>query len=251
MTHVHAPTAKLLVVCSLFLLAALTGPARAELPSKSKTDEENAAIMADIQKSYDDATRVVKGSTSPEEIPQKAKYSELIRFYEEDHQSLSKALSSEDDAVLREASANDKYVSDQQLLWYKQSFAPICASMKDANGYALAEQVQVLVEQADKVRLQQYEQILNQLSKAGRQQVDDYIDQVITPRLTVTLVDSLKIAKAHPDLYKLKMEHRCYYYRNGVVHPDVQAAIDAIRSKSDDEGLILQESSSSYSAEFE
>lgn len=234
-----------------FYFAIIGSMADAELPSEANSPERNSAIVAEIEKSYQEASSKIVGSETPEKVPLRTKLGQLIRYYDSDHRYLKSILSSEDDAILRAASAKDKQAREEEGIWYMQSYTPLCSTMQTLDGYVLAKMVDSLSEAASVRILERYQQTMNQLSPDGRQTVMEYVAKTITPALTLSVLDTLQFAQKHPDVYRLKAEHRCHYYLTGRQHPDVQKAIDALQ---DDASLVMdieQSSSSAVSAELE
>ena len=197
-----------------FLLATL-------LAASTGLGDEQECEPITVRESPDLYNRI-EGSIEPEKIPDFLKYRMFVAMYNVYIDEFVQELSPRDHAILNALSAGTEYWQVSQNARYGQEFLNLCANRLKMDAVILAQESERIAVESKARGADRTRQAIESLSSAGRQMVERFIEETITPKLSFPLTNSVDLALKDPDDFMYNLEISCHVAINGEYPPEVQ-----------------------------
>lgn len=173
----------------------------------------------------------IEGSTEPENIPDFMKYRVFVTMYNIYIDELVQELSTRDHAILNALSVGTEYWQTSENARYVQEFLSLCTNRSKMDAVTLARESERIASEFNTRGADRTRQAIESLSSAGRQTVERFIEETITPKLSFPLTNSVDLALKDPDDFMYGLEIMCHTYINGEPPPEVQRMMECLRQQ--------------------
>ncbi len=171
----------------------------------------------------------IEGSTEPENIPDFMKYRVFVTMYNIYIDEFVQELSSRDHAILNALSVGTEYWQVSENARYGQEFLNLCTNRLKMDAVILARESERIAVESNARGADRTRQAIESLSSAGRQMVERFIEETITPKLSFPLTNAVDLALKDPDDFMYNLEISCHVAINGEYPPEVQRRMECLR----------------------
>ncbi len=206
-----------------FLLATL-------LAASTGLGDEQECEPITVRESPDLYNRI-EGSIEPEKIPDFLKYRMFVAMYNVYIDEFVQELSPRDHAILNALSVGTEYWQISENARYVQEVLSLCTNRSKMDAVTLARESERIASEFNARGAHRTRQAIESLSSAGRQTVERFIEETITPKLSFPLTNSVDLALKDPDDFMYDLEIMCHTYINGEPPPEVQRMMECLRQQ--------------------
>ncbi len=173
----------------------------------------------------------IDGSIEPEKIPYFLKYAIFVHMYNGYRDQLVQELSPRDDAILNALSIGTDNWEVSENDRYGREFLNLCINKSKMDAVTLARESERIAAESNARGADRYRQAIESLSTAGRENVERFVEETITPKLSLPLTDSVDFALEDPDSFMYNLEISCHIAINGEPPPGVQRMEECFRQQ--------------------
>lgn len=174
---------------------------------------------------------VYDGSTEPDMIPDHVKYRIFESMYNVYLDKLVQELSARDHAILDALITEREYWQLSENARYEREILGLCAQWSNMDPVTVAVEYERIAEEFNARGADRTRQAIEALSGEGRQVVEKFIAETITPQLSYPRTNSVDSAKEDPDSITSHMEIMCHTITYGEPPPEIQRVMDCLRQQ--------------------
>lgn len=206
---------------------------------ESRADEEQCPPIQTVESP--DLYYRYEGQTEPDKIPDHLKYRMFVGTYNVYLDELVQNLSRRDHAILSnlKVDADNWRIADSEQ--YGRDFLNLCTSSSNMDAVEYAQEYERIAAQSNNRYVERVRKAFNLLSSDGRQLVENYIAEKITPELSHPIKTGVDYALEDPEQTLFEREFMCYMQINGEHPPEVARFIECSRrqfeAESDNDGF--------------
>jgi len=172
-----------------------------------------------------------EGATEPDKIPDHRKYRVFVMKYNVYLDELVQKLSTQDHAVLHnlKISEDGARVTDNDL--YGQAFLNLCATSIHMDAVTYAKEAKRIADESNDRFVLRVEQAFASLSSNGRQLVEQYIAEEITPSQSHQIKTIVDYAIEDPEQILFHRELTCHQQMTGELHPILKRTMECAQQR--------------------
>lgn len=170
-----------------------------------------------------------EGETEPDKIPDHLKYRRFVGVYNIYLDELVQHLSRQDHAILSNLKIDAdtwRFADNEQ---YSRDFLNLCTSSSNMDAVAYAREYERIAAESNNRFAERVRRAFNSLSSDGRQLVENYIAEKITPKLSHPIKTAVDYALEDPEQTLFQRELMCYMQINGEPPPKLARMIECSR----------------------
>ena len=173
----------------------------------------------------------IEGSIEPDKIPSWLKYRMFVIMYDIHVNDLIQKLSPKDHAILNNLSVETEHWQVMENVRYGDEFLDLCAKSSSMDTVALAREYERIAAESNNRAGDRARQAIEALSSSGRQIIEEFIQDIVTPELSFPRTDTADLALKDPESARANLEIMCYTQINGELPPEVQKAMECFRQQ--------------------
>lgn len=176
-----------------------------------------------------------EGETEPDKIPDHLKYRVFVLKYNIYLDELVQHLSRQDHAILSNLKIDAdtwRFADNEQ---YSRDFLNLCTSSSNMDAVVYAREYERIAAESNNRFAERVRRAFNSLSSDGRQLVENYIAEKITPKLSHPIKTPVDYALEDPEQTLFGRELMCYMQINGEPRPEMKKAIECGRQRQNTE----------------
>ena len=173
----------------------------------------------------------IEGSLEPEKIPSWLKYRMFVVMYDVYVNDLIQDLSPEDHVILNNLSVETERRQLIENARYGNEILDLCTKSSGMDTVAFAREYERIAAESNNRAGERVQQAIAALSASGRQIVEEFIENRVTPELSFPRTDSVDFALRDPESTKVDLEIMCYTQINGEPPPEVQKTMECLRQQ--------------------
>lgn len=172
-----------------------------------------------------------EGLTEPDKIPDHVKYRVFVSMYNIYLDELVQKLSPRDHTILDTLQVGTEHWQTAESVRYGSEFLDLCRKSSNIDAVTFAREYERIAAESNNRGADRTRQALDSLSNNGRQAVDRFIEERITPALSFPVKNSVDDALEDPEDTMFNLEIICYMQINGELPPEAQRTMECLRQQ--------------------
>jgi hypothetical protein len=173
----------------------------------------------------------IDGATEPEKIPDWLKYHLFVSMYSAYERELVQELSQTDHAIL-----NDLVVNNDQRIFaengrYSSEMLNLCTKGETLDAVVFATEYERIVAESHERMEDQVRYTLDILSNSGRQTIERFIGERVTPKLSFPRTSTVDLAEMDPEDVRFEIDVTCHEYLYGQPSPETQRRMECLQQQ--------------------
>lgn len=173
----------------------------------------------------------IEGSLEPDKIPDWLKYRVFASMYNVYIDELVQKLSARDHAILDTLTTEREYWQTSESARYGRGFLDLCTNRSNMDAVTFARDYERIAAESNNRGADRTRKAIQSLSSSGRQAVENYIEETITPKLSFPRTNSVDSALKDPESAMFNLEIMCYMQINGEPPPEMQRMMECFRQQ--------------------
>ena len=172
-----------------------------------------------------------EGLTEPDKIPDHVKYRVFVSMYNIYLDELVQKLSPRDHTILDTLQVGTEHWQTTESVRYGSEFLDLCTKSSNMDAVTFAREYERIAAESNNRGADRTRRALDSLSSDGRQAVDRFIEERITPKLSFPRTNSVDNALRDPEETMFSLEIMCYMQINGEFPAEVQRKMECFRQQ--------------------